>query len=81
MLFLACIGSKSSSDIWHDYKYPYKFYNVKCYGNESSFLGCQYDTTGSCFIEDAIAVFCHESKYNDLAVVRPLRLVIKMCRQ
>ena len=66
---LQCVGAKSSSNLWRDYKYPYQFFNVKCYGNETSFFGCQYDTTGYCYYNNnnyyyAVAVFCHESKCN-----------------
>ena len=64
------VGAKSSVSIWYDYKYPYRFYNVECLGNETNFFGCQYDTTGSCYYSSyAVAVFCHESKYIVLVVV------------
>ena len=62
MLTCTTIGAKSSRGVWYDNKYPYQFYNVRCYGNERSFAECQYDTTGYCSSSYAVAVFCQKSK-------------------
>ena len=81
VLILQCVGAKSSIGIWYDYKYPYQFFNVKCYGNESSFFGCRYDTTGSCYYNHwyyAVAVFCHESKCTHSNCVIKYQLVHKV---
>uniref|UniRef100_A0A1X7UMK1 SRCR domain-containing protein n=1 Tax=Amphimedon queenslandica TaxID=400682 RepID=A0A1X7UMK1_AMPQE len=53
-------GAKSARNVWNNYNYPYQFYNVQCYGNESSLLDCQYKTTGSCpnVYNATVAVFC-----------------------
>ena len=54
-----CVGAKSVRGVWNDYSYLYQLYNVRCYGNESSLLDCQYDTIGSCSLYyAAVAVIC-----------------------
>lgn len=54
-----CVGATSARGVWHDNSYFYQLYNVRCYGNESNLLDCQYDTIGSCSLYyAAVAVFC-----------------------
>uniref|UniRef100_A0A1X7TYN8 SRCR domain-containing protein n=1 Tax=Amphimedon queenslandica TaxID=400682 RepID=A0A1X7TYN8_AMPQE len=58
-------GAKSARGLWNNYNYPYQFYNVQCFGNESSLFDCQYNTTGLCsnVSHGAVAVFCLLNDY------------------
>uniref|UniRef100_A0A1X7U210 SRCR domain-containing protein n=1 Tax=Amphimedon queenslandica TaxID=400682 RepID=A0A1X7U210_AMPQE len=53
-------GATSFRGQWSDRKYPFKFYNMKCYGNESNLHECDYDTQGTCSIYYALGVSCQQ---------------------
>ena len=57
---MSSTGAKSYYGVWTDRKYPYGFFNMRCNGNESDLLQCQYDTQGSCSNKHTLSVFCQE---------------------
>ena len=65
---LISLGAKSSYDVWNDYTYPFNITNVQCFGNETKFTDCHYETSTSsyCYYYNnfygAVAVFCQNSK-------------------
>uniref|UniRef100_A0A1X7U110 Deleted in malignant brain tumors 1 protein n=1 Tax=Amphimedon queenslandica TaxID=400682 RepID=A0A1X7U110_AMPQE len=50
---------------WFNRKYPFKFYNIKCYGNESNLHECDYDTQGVCSIYHTLGVSCQQANCTD----------------
>uniref|UniRef100_A0A1X7TQF9 SRCR domain-containing protein n=2 Tax=Amphimedon queenslandica TaxID=400682 RepID=A0A1X7TQF9_AMPQE len=73
-------GAKSARGLWNNYNYPYQFYNVRCYGNESSLFECQYNTKESCPNEDygAIAVFCLLNSVYHILIIHMVMLDFMM---
>ena len=56
------LGAKSYQGYWTGRKYPFNFFNMRCYGNESSLHECDYDTTGTCSLYyRALTVSCQIS--------------------
>ena len=60
-IYIIQIGAKSATGLWYNYDL-FNFFNVRCYGNESSILDCQYDTVGTCSSSSAIGVVCSHSE-------------------
>ncbi|XP_019859820.1 PREDICTED: scavenger receptor cysteine-rich domain superfamily protein-like [Amphimedon queenslandica] len=50
-------GAKSATGLWYNYDL-FNFFNIRCSGVESSILGCQYNTVGTCSSSSAIGVVC-----------------------
>ena len=55
------LGAKSYYGVWNDRIYPYGFFNMRCYGNESNIFQCEHERQGSCPIDNTLAVFCQEA--------------------
>lgn len=59
---LSFIGAKSTAGLWYNYN-SYSFFNIHCYGNESTIFDCQHGTSGYCRRYNAIGVVCSHSKF------------------
>ncbi|XP_019855132.1 PREDICTED: scavenger receptor cysteine-rich domain superfamily protein-like [Amphimedon queenslandica] len=57
-------GAKSTAGLWYNYNNLYSFFNIHCYGNESTIFDCQYGTSGYCNRYNAIGVVCSHSNIN-----------------
>ena len=54
-------GAIGTKNLYIDYEWPIAFYELHCYGNESSIWDCSYvisDSGSSCAQSDDGAVFC-----------------------
>ena len=54
-------GAIATKNLYINYEWPIAFYELHCYGNESSIWDCSYiisDDGSSCVQSDDAAVFC-----------------------